>query len=777
MTASKQPTFDITPEVEQTNSGYNLSAYSELSRTINDFSQTTGVIAGKYLTRKAAISGSLAGAKKDYKPRENVITGEQAAFQQAAIQSHRSVINTTITDKVNDIYNKWTTPKSTQNPNGGLDENSLSNYNDEISAWGKSYIANQYPMFKQIATEKLATLGSSGSAKIMKSVGSIIKNEQKENILSSNKQTHDQIKNLAFDGKINQAKLLLSKTEKTMQSGVDHAVFTGTEYHSAIDPMADDLKKYSVLSEAKRLIPLGQIEKFRSDINSRKDLSSLEKQQYIKSGDEMNSSFITDASAKNAETEDKMRANISDQLTNGANADPDIQSHLSVTDPEKSVGYKKLSEMSQNVYSSRQNLKYMNIDEAKKQLTETKLNPKSPDFPQQQQELLATQGYYANYLKRLENNSYEETKDAPSVKDAVRNTQESKGFNDLPDGMKEAEVKVSTANAQVALYKAMGLPKDEWKVMSGFDQRQIQSILVTGTPADQQNALENMALSYGPQATLALKQMSKTVPQSIMDLVGLNNPQMANSVVNLPIAWEGIMTPQKDLNDAVKHYGNKISDYYDEANSVLSDYLKTFGNGSKDVQLKKDGYISNVVKSAMMYTKIHGKGADYAVDKMAKALYLDRYNHVGDIRIPKPYSPDMVNLANRAYAWAVNSGDIKFDPMNKVGGDPRLRPEDQLKEDEIHFKSGHFKNVGDDTQGIVWVSDNNVRAVRQDSKKPLQWKFSDLEIPGSETNNIISKYLYESGRRPSFSDIHEFEKSEAQIKEEIKARNKNVAKS
>lgn len=741
MATQGQPSFDITPEFQPVSQQIDLPSYDELNKVLTGFGQLGADVVQKPLLEHAKQKGKIEGAQEGFKPSSFNFTGEGRAENEAAIQSHTALISTDITNKVNQTYAKWSTPKSPANPNGGLDQDSFKNYTNEMAVWSKTYLGNMYPIFKGDATNKLAILGGNAGNRLMKSVGKITRNEEAANMLIEAKQSGNTINNLAFGGDIVGATAVYDQQNIKMQQGVATDTIKPMEYSNVMAPLLKGLHKNTWLGRAHSLIALGEIDKFHDSVNKSK-MGELDKYNLNTEGEAMNSNFLTSTSADHVALENTMHGNLDAQRTTGANYDPEIANKMAEINPNAALLYHKLSGMMQDSYDMNKNIQWTNIDNSRTALNAIKINPNDPELFHKQQVLTSAQNANENRIKALQNNPAEFSSQAPSVISAVQNLEESKGFNDMTPDEKGAQIKLVQSSAQLAFQKAVGLPEDKWSVLTSTDAQRLSSILKSGDPGSQQAVIEAIAQSYGANAKYALRDMQKYhVPQSIMDLTGLNDPRLdKSSSINLPTVWQGLMTSDKDLNEGITAKGKKTSAYIKAADSTLGDFLKTFGNGSLAVQTYKRNITENVIRAAKMDTIAHGTSPSDAVDKMAKVIYFNRYNQTKGLRIPKGVSPQLADLGMAAAAWAVHQGKITFTPMNRIPVNDRVREIDAAKDDELSYKAGNFRNVGDDTQGVEWVSGNNIKAHKSADGKPFRIKWADLEKPGSEINQLIAEY-------------------------------------
>lgn len=741
MPTQGQPTFDITPEFQPVSQQIGISSYDELNKVLAGAGQLGADVIQKPLLEHAKQKGKIEGAQEDFKPSRFSFTGIGIAENNAAIQSHTALISTDITNKVNQTYAKWSTPKSAANPNGGLDQDSFKNYTNEMAVWSKTYLGNMYPVFRGDAANKLAILGSDAGNKLMKSVGKITQNEEAANILTGAKQSGNTINNLAFGGDVTKATAIYDEQDTNMQQGVATGAIKPIEYSNVMAPLLKGLHKNTWLGRAHRAIPLGEIDKFHDEVNNSK-MGELDKYNMNTKGNAMNSNFITQTSADHVAVENQMHSNLTAQRTSGANYSHEIANKMAEINPNAALLYHKLSGMMQDSYDMNKNIQWTNIDNSRLVLNAIKINPNDPELFHKQQVLVSAQNANENRIKALQDNPAEFSSHAPSVISAVQNLEESKGFNDLTDNEKGTQIKLVQSSSQLAFQKASGLPEDKWSVLTSGDAQRLSNVLKSGDPGTQQATIEAIAQSYGANMKYALRDMQKYhVPQSIMDLVGLNDPRLdKSSSVNLPTVWQGLMTSDKDLNDGIVAKGKKASDYVKAVNSTMGDFVKTFGNGSLAVQTYKRNMLENVMRAAKMDTIAHGTSPSDAVDKMAKVIYFNRYNQTKGVRIPKGVSPQLANLGMAAAAWAVHQGKITFTPMKRIPTNDRVRQIDAQKDDELSYKAGNFRNMGDDTQGVEWVSGNNIKAFRSADGKPFRIKWSDLEIPGSEINQLIGEY-------------------------------------
>ena len=741
-----QPKFDVDPQFQPVSQQIQISSYDDLNKVLSGAGQLAAEAIQKPLLNYAKQKGKIEGAQEDFKPSRFNFTGLGAAENNAAIQSHTALISTDITNKVNETYTKWSTPKSPDNPNGGLDQDSFRNYSNEMAVWSKTYLGNMYPIFRGDATNKLAILGSTAGNRLMKSVGKMVRNEEAANMLTEAKQSGNTINNLAFGNEVGKATAIYDQQNIKLQHGVATGAIKPMEYSNVMAPLLKGLHKNTWLGRAHSLIPLGEIDKFHDTVNKSK-MGELDKYNFNNQANAMNNKFLTSTSADHVALENQMHGNLAAQRTTGADYNPEIANKMAEINPNAALLYHKLSGMMQDSYDMNKNIRWTNINNSRLALGAIKINPNDPELFHKQQVLLSAQHSNENRIKAFQDNPAEFSSHAPSVIAAVQNLEESKGFNDLTADEKGTQIKLVQSSAQLAFQKASGLPEDKWSVLTSTDAQRLSGVLKSGDPGTQQATIEAIAQSYGANMKYALRDMQKYhVPQGIMDTVGLNNPGLdKSSAINLPTVWQGLMTPDKDLNDGIVAKGYKTSAYVKAANSTMGDFVKTFGNGSLAVQTYKRNMIENVMRAAKMDTIAHGTSPEDAVDKMAKVIYFNRYNQTKGIRIPKGVSPQLANLGMAAAAWAVHQGKITFTPMNRIPTNDRVRQIDAQKDDELSYKAGNFRNTGDDTQGVEWVSGNNIKAFKSADGKPFKIKWSDLEIPGSEINQLIGEYK-SSGR-------------------------------
>ncbi len=735
MATQGQPKFDVDPQFQPVSQQIQISSYDDLNKVLSGAGQLAAEAIQKPLLNYAKQKGKIEGAKEDFKPSRFNFTGLGAAENNAAIQSHTALISTDITNKVNETYTKWSTPKSPANPNGGLDQDSFRNYSNEMAVWSKTYLGNMYPIFRGDATNKLATLGADGGNKLIKAVGKITQNEEAANILTNGKKTADTTKNLAFDGKVGQAIGLYDQQDSSMRQGLATGSIHPMQYANMMNPMLANIHKYTWLGRAHRSIPLGDIDKFHDSVNKSK-MPELTKYNLNKQGDAMNSNFITQTSAAHVGVQNEMRDNTLKQLKTGSGYDPELATKIANLSPTAGALYHKLSGMMQDTSKLNENLKWTNIKVSREALSVIKLDPKDPDFYYKQQVLLSSQHGNENRIQQLIKSPADFTANAPSVLEAERNVEFSDGYNNLSPEAQQQLKKQAGTKQQIALERSLGLAQSQLGILDKSDRQQLASSLSDlSTPAAIQNAqgtIDNIVNSYGTNSNIALADMHKLkINPDMLDIANLD--KIPESAVQLPTIYKAIATPYAALKAGIIAHLDKPSDYTDEAKRILQPMINTLPINDPSTLGRTQQMINFVAKAAMADVLSSTDTYTEAVKKMGQAIYLNRYSGIsGDVRVPANVSFDQAGRSMQGLAGQIQKGKVEFNDLGRLPGN-KAQDADIRKDDAITIKNGHWKTYSDD-RGVYWVDANGQPVTLKDTKQNYELIWPNMEIPGSSEN-------------------------------------------
>jgi len=731
-----QPTINITPEFQPVESQTSQDSYQQLNNVISSFGQLGAEIVQKPLLQHASDKGKIEGAQEDYEPSKFNFTGLGRAEQEAAIQSHTSLISTDINNKTNELYAKWSTPTSSANPNGGISKDSLVNFNKDYDTWSTAYLNNMNPIFRPDAQNKVSTMGSSANTKLIGVVGRITQNEETANILSNVKQSREDLQNQAYTGNVAGAVQTYDTINNNMKMLLATDAIKGPQYADTMFPIAKDVRNYTWLGQAHTAIPQGNIDGFYDNVD-KSNLPELTKEMLKVKGTALNNNFLTQTSAEHFQAQTNLRNNLVDQVKNGAQSDPQIANQLRTINPAAAILYIQLSGMMQDSSFINNQVKWTSIQTSRQTLGAIKLDPNDPDLYHKQQVLLSVQNANENRIQQLINNPADFTENAPSVIQARQAATLTPNYNNLPVKQQQQLQQQYGSAAQISLQRALGLSQSQLGILNKNDRQQLASSLtdLSSPQAIQQaqSTIDNIVNAYGSNANIALSDMHKLkVPENLLDIANLD--KIPASAIQLPTIYQAIATPYAQLKGAVEQNLDKESDYYTAAQKQLKPLLQTLSqNGSSSIA-RSQNMVNLVVRSAMADVIKTGDTYTVAVKKMSDAIYNNRYSGIsGYVRVPANVSFDQAKKALMGLKTQIDGEKVQFNDLGRLPGNT-AQPSDIRKDDMITIKNGYWKSYPDDS-GVYWVDANGQPVTLKGTNNNYDLTWPNMEIPGSTENN------------------------------------------
>jgi len=714
------------------------SSYQALSDSLGAFK--TGVVSTlqKPIEFQAIQKGKEAGEKEDYTPSGIPITPIAIAERQTAMQSHQSVILNDVKSQISKLHLKYTTPKSSMNPNGGIGMDSLPKFQAETEGWFQGYMAHTPKVFQSTAKTAFADYARTAQTSLVKQTGDLVQKQQAFNIMTGVDQIKTDAMNAAYSNDPKKADALYSSIQQKLSEGVATGSYSEAQAFNILSPFKKQLTQEKYVGNAKDSWAHGVLRQdWAEKVQNNKSLGSVEKDKIIQQGLATYKQLDDRAKASGVQLDEQRKQNLEQQLV-GGKEDPALATKIEKASPIAAHEYAIQSERNQHFSDLTDKLRYTSPKDSQEYFDSHKLDQKDPNLEENQIQLTALKNWNQSRLHQFVQDRATYTQNAPYVQQMMENLKTTKPYQDANNDQRLQMEKLIQSKAQVVLQKSMGTLPNELSVLTPEDKRYFADNFYNSGAKGKQNFVNDMAASYGDNADIALRDLSKLgVPQNIMDLANLD--KFKDSKAQLPVIFEGL-DAQDIWKDTVSKTGNTKGDYDVAAQAALSDILPTIGDTGKNGIDYRNNMQQLVARSAAAYDikNVTSFNSSKSTQIMADAIYNNRYSAIGDTyRVPKNVDPKTAGDA--MYAMKQEIDGTNFTPLSRLPTTLSLRPEDIKKQDVATISGGHWVSYHND-KGVYWVDHMGIAATHANSKLHYDILWKDLYTPNSDINKLIHKH-------------------------------------
>ncbi len=479
------PTFTDKPEIEPVSAPDVQSSYERMAAALQNVSTLTTRFLQEPLERAAKQKGTQEGIQEDYNPKGTPITPLGIAEREAAITAHRSRLLFDIKSKVNQLYLKYSTPKSPINPDGGISYKSFPNFQQALTGWSNGYISGMSKTFQPYAKEVLNQYAQVAQTKLIRQTSELWKKQQTADIQLGLNQRLDDLADIARRGDKARAEALLKTTNQEITQWVSNGFMSPKEGANEQYKFSKTYRKQTWLGECESAIVRGKYQEWVDKVHKSPDFKDrpIEREQILQQGAVLYKGVGAEVDTSHYIRLEKQLQNLK-QIQNGGSINTALLTDSQKVNPHQAATYLNAANLYKNSAQLHQSLKYLSAKESNDLLDNFKVDPNDPNAFEDFKTLAAARAYNRSRLKEFNDDPAGFLDLSPIVTTAVQSAFTSPGFDKLSPTEQRQRILSYKLTALVAKERQMGISETNLQVIPKQQLAQEQSKIKALPPTD-----------------------------------------------------------------------------------------------------------------------------------------------------------------------------------------------------------------------------------------------------------------------------------------------------